>query len=536
MKIIQTFWSGTLQPESALEIKTGWLSPEYHWMSWALSCLLLRRHYEKVELFTDALGKKILIDTLKLPYTDCHIIFDNTFQIDPHLFSLAKIKTYQSQKTPFIHIDGDIFLWKKLPQSIIEAPLVASNLEIDLFFNKEILDETATHFTTIPHYLKGVNAHEHIFASNAGIIGGNNLDFIQKYCDAAFNFIESNKTNIEKVTTRNLNFLVEQISLYYLAESENIPVSYYMPEPVDHPLYADYLRFVDVPDVAMVHPVGGCKRFPFILNHLANRLKLEFPEYFYHILHTLKQEQVHLDLGLYNFIDLHPDTVQNTTPGHPEKAAPALRKLNDFNFKKVYKRTLETCFYHTETVFESIEALIGFVENENTPPQIKEVYTLENEVWSLYSSLIEEVGAKDYHITEFNQYKKTAQFSFDKNWRQKKIKINSGVQFLNPGWYWEDTKEKPLLKRLEKTFEEEKNDFLVTLNYNALHLKIEETYHQGLDELVLKCLQKNTDINELLLEVINHFEDDITVENMGYQQLIFDTLKRFAFGKLISIT
>src|SRR6056297_2981465 len=190
MRIIQTFWSGATAYESPLEIKGGWLSAEYHWMSWAYSCLLLRRHYDEVELYTDQIGKKVLIDILGLPYTKVHVTIDEPAEIHPKLFSLAKIHTYSLQEEPFIHIDGDVYLWERFPKSLLNAELISSNLERNLFFNQEILEEVEQYFDYIPNHLKGVHRHMNVFASNAGIIGGSNIDFIKRYCKEAFNFIE----------------------------------------------------------------------------------------------------------------------------------------------------------------------------------------------------------------------------------------------------------------------------------------------------------------------------------------------------------
>ena len=39
MKMVQTFWSKPAKGNSLMDISAGWLSPEYHWMSWALSGL-----------------------------------------------------------------------------------------------------------------------------------------------------------------------------------------------------------------------------------------------------------------------------------------------------------------------------------------------------------------------------------------------------------------------------------------------------------------------------------------------------------------
>lgn len=45
MKIIQTFWTAGQDP---LKHSFGWTHPEYNLMSWALSCLSLREHYDEV--------------------------------------------------------------------------------------------------------------------------------------------------------------------------------------------------------------------------------------------------------------------------------------------------------------------------------------------------------------------------------------------------------------------------------------------------------------------------------------------------------
>ena len=43
MNIIQTFWSGNTQ-QNPLHNRAGWLSPEYNWMSWALSCFQFKKY------------------------------------------------------------------------------------------------------------------------------------------------------------------------------------------------------------------------------------------------------------------------------------------------------------------------------------------------------------------------------------------------------------------------------------------------------------------------------------------------------------
>ena len=73
-------------------------------MGWALSCLQLRKYYPEVVLYTDKVGAEMLIDTLKLPYTEVACEFDKFNDIHKDLWALPKIHAYASQHTPFLHV------------------------------------------------------------------------------------------------------------------------------------------------------------------------------------------------------------------------------------------------------------------------------------------------------------------------------------------------------------------------------------------------------------------------------------------------
>lgn len=53
MCIVQIFWTASCNP---LEHSFGWIRPEYNLMSWALSCLCLRKNYDEIALYTDEQG------------------------------------------------------------------------------------------------------------------------------------------------------------------------------------------------------------------------------------------------------------------------------------------------------------------------------------------------------------------------------------------------------------------------------------------------------------------------------------------------
>lgn len=535
MNIVQTFWSGGGKIESPLEITGSWVAPEYHWMSWTLSCLLLRRHYDHVELFTDEIGKKVLIDILQLPYTKVHIVFDENFVIHPKLFSLAKIRTYSLQQKPFIHVDGDVFLWKRLSDSLLNAELIASNIEKNLFFNKDILLAIDRTFDFIPKHLRKIHEHENIFSSNAGIFGGSNMKFIKQYCKAAHYFIESNRSDLDLVNTGALNFLIEQISLYYLSGKEKAPITYYVQEPVEHPLYQDYLRFIDVPNVNMVHPVGGCKKLPYVLDHLAKRLRLEFPQHYYKIIGLLKNRKMSLHAKFYNYFQVDKSYEFNSLDNSFPEFNGKIMELVNPKFPNAFKRTIKAIEFHFEKTMMSFSELESLMQSKSTPDQLKELYGLEKDSYEKFCNMIDSTSSSGIYIEDRKKYKISSSFDFTKNWMDKEVVYPEAVTLLELQWNWKLFTDTPSKKNLKKIIDSKESSYCVTLSPSILNLEIHETYHEGIDELVLNCVKRNKSIQNITIEASSYFDEHITVENIQYQKLMFDTIKRLCYSTILEI-
>ncbi len=538
MKIVQTFWAGSKNATNDLNITSGWKFPEYHWMSWTLSCLRLRKHYERVELFTDSLGKRILIDVLGLPYTKVHIVFDTSFQIPPELFALAKIKTYQLQNEPFIHVDGDVYIWKAFPETLSTASLIASNLEKDLFFNKEVLQAIHKHSFHIPPHLKGIHEHQSIYASNAGILGGTHLEFIQKYCKIAQSFINNNKDHLEKVTIGNLNWLIEQVSFFYLAQLEKIPISYLVKQPVMDPLYREFWQFSDIPFVPMIHPVGGCKREYYVLNHLAKRLRLEFPSFYYKVLHHCKKGNVLPKNSIYRFINTASDTSlknEKRITSHPTTAQQKDILLPAF--KTVFYRSLDIIKrFHTPAInnFSQLETLFETKEEIKSFQPIAEIFRLEKEKYAMLNALVQNVEKGTLYQTDIQRYENASSFFMNEDWMKRTLKIIDGVLLFEQTWNWELFTETNDDDNAKTLMNENKTNSLITLSPDVMTLGILEIRHEGMDAILLRLVDGHT-IHDLGSAILDYFEDDITIDNKQYQQLLFDTIKRMAFENILEI-
>ena len=281
MKIIQTFWTAGQDP---LKHGFGWTHPEYNLMSWALSCLSLREHYDEVELYTDSAGYHILIEVLQLPYTKTHVIFDD-FQCLPHHWALSKIKTYSLQTEPFLHIDGDIYLPHPLPERVLNAPLVAQNREIGTSYYRRMMDAFLKHQNiSISGFLRKRWEEQSISSYNMGVFGGKDLDFIHRYCLEVEDFIGQNHLNDANDcrSCANANVIFEQMLFATLVEKEERTIQPILEEAIEDTGYTAS-KFCDIKlwqEKDFFHIVGGNKRVHDTFIAIEQKLFSSHFEYF----------------------------------------------------------------------------------------------------------------------------------------------------------------------------------------------------------------------------------------------------------------
>ncbi|RZL57794.1 MAG: hypothetical protein EOO93_17310 [Pedobacter sp.] len=150
----------------------GWVAPEYNLMSWALSCLQLKKYYKNIALYCDTETKKLLIDELGLPYTEVHCELDKLNCYHQELWAIPKIYCYSIQEKPFLHVDGDVFIWKAFDDRLLSRPLIAQNLESATHHYNGIMFELEQNLNFFPEEIKVERkAKNPILAYNAGIFG-----------------------------------------------------------------------------------------------------------------------------------------------------------------------------------------------------------------------------------------------------------------------------------------------------------------------------------------------------------------------------
>lgn len=279
MKIIQTFWTAG---QDSLKYGFGWTHPEYNLMSWALSCLSLREHYDEVELYTDSAGYHILIEVLQLPYTKTHVIFDN-FQCLPHHWALSKIKTYSLQTEPFLHIDGDIYLPCPLPERVLNAPLVAQNREIGTIYYRHMMDHVLKmENLELPDYVMKGLKEDSIASYNMGVFGGTDITFIHEYCNEVLQFINKNRINDFRCRNSRVdcNVFFEQVLFAVLADHRKREITDVLGRAMQDEGYTvhEFCNLDNYEEGYFFHLLGGHKKNVHVVPMLESAIIRMYPE------------------------------------------------------------------------------------------------------------------------------------------------------------------------------------------------------------------------------------------------------------------
>jgi hypothetical protein len=290
MKIIQSFWSlpVTNSREGTFNnrLDGGWLRPELHLLSWAYSCLQLKKEYHEVELITDEAGKALLVDAMRLPYSSVSTSLEQIGHCDPDLWALGKLHAFARQTQPFLHVDGDVFIWGRFPQRIEKATLAAQNEECNFSFYKTVLEQLTELDCYLPDAIwKNYESGNGINAYNAGIIGGSRVDFFREFVKEAHVFIERNSKKLALLPAGQLNAFYEQHLFYSLARQRGYTVECYTStkdKAIINRKFKGLQEFKGAPEAgSYIHLFGDdAKKNEAICTELERRMKLFYPVYY----------------------------------------------------------------------------------------------------------------------------------------------------------------------------------------------------------------------------------------------------------------
>lgn len=233
---------------------------------------------------TDDQGAEFLVELLKLPYakvsTQLNALQDLA-PYQPHIWSFGKVYAYTLQQEPFLHLDGDVFLWKPFPDDMLRQPIVVQQLENQNQFHESVFSDVRGSLGEFPPYEQG--AYSSILSQyNMGVFGGSDLAHIHTYAQDSMAFVRNNLIRLSTLQNPNAfsTFFEQHLLTQYLRAQGVSPYCLLPTKPSKEDDFTDLARFDDFPATAFVHLMGFYKRQYAYCEFMTQRLSYEFPEQF----------------------------------------------------------------------------------------------------------------------------------------------------------------------------------------------------------------------------------------------------------------
>lgn len=281
MRAVWSFWSKPHIDGHAL----GWATERARLCAWILSVETARRHHPETALYTDDAGARLLVDALALPFDHVHLTLNALDGYASDWWAAGKILTYLQQETPFIHIDSDVFLWKRLPDHLLDAPLLAQNPEYFTpgrsWYYPQKFDLLTQLDGWVPEEVRWYRStYETQRAFCCGIFGGHRLDFVHHYAKHALDLLLHPANRPLWAFLGGDNILIEQYVLsacvaYHqdnrASPYHNVDVACLFPSDIEAFKVENYTQ------AGYTHLIGGAKRNPHLCQRLERRLQREYP-------------------------------------------------------------------------------------------------------------------------------------------------------------------------------------------------------------------------------------------------------------------
>lgn len=217
MVFAQSFWSKPFLNLDSNDVNYrsagGFIDKRYFYYCWVMSFLHLASMGEKIVLFTDDVGKYLLVDILGLEYSGVRLDFNELEELSSAYWAIPKLVTYSRLKEPFLHVDGDILLYPGFKNLGLEKRA--------LVFEFKNCELNAKHVELI-NSLDSIVIHETLegeFAElNCGVVGGTDYKFFNDFAEFSlglfYNCLDELDTGELKYNKNVINSYFEQFLVY----------------------------------------------------------------------------------------------------------------------------------------------------------------------------------------------------------------------------------------------------------------------------------------------------------------------------------
>ncbi len=530
MKIVQSFWS--CHNKNLLQFKAGWISPEYNLMSWALSCLQLRKYYNNIHLYADDISARMLIDTLKLPYAEVQSDLNKLDRYHPQLWALPKLYAYAQQQCPFLHVDGDVFIWEPFKDELLKGDLIAQNEEAATVYYEAIMKSLESNLSYFPlEILEHRQSKEPIHAYNAGIMGGNDIAFFKSYTSKSLHFVENNLKKLDHINVTNFNIFFEQYLFYCLVRKENKEVSVLIKDIIGDNEYKGLGDFAEVPYKSKyLHLLGDYKRNKAVCDQLASKLREDYPEFYYRIISLFKTNKVSLKRDYFWFDN---DFSESSLFNRHNLLKDAFNKneLYQRDPSRIQKSISEICF-RAPIAKSIVQSLNGNGQIEaNTERYFTDLEQFEKRLTEIVLKNFSDISctylfARDLLGATYAEYL----FGNSGQTYGKVIVADSLVEIIESQFDWSEIEMKP--------------SFVDPPEGAVYTLVVPESDQHGyslsnvddLDLMLLQTIKDPIPVCELFEQVKSAFDpEDLQNSKPEFERLIFGRIKRGLLNKSIRV-
>lgn len=505
MVICQTLWTNK---KNLIENSFGWLTSQHHLMAWALSCHQLKKFYKEVNLFTDSNGEEILSDTLKLPYTNIFCVYDS-LDCHPDLWAYPKLITYSKQNRPFIHVDGDVVLWKPFSNNLIQSPLIAQNLETGTDYYASLFStfKSVAHF--YPAYLKSNLFSETPRGFNAGILGGMNLDFFKLLLSEATKII---KRNTDKSLNLNFNIIFEQLLFYSLAKKEKIEVSCYFEKEYPDNGYdiETFAKFSSLYKSNYLHFIGRHKSNKEVCNWISNFVYYHYPHTFHRIISLFKERHYHF-----------PGKIQESIDKLPQK------RRNTFKYAKTVELLNCIAGKINNPTIKELSNLVNLSENDI----LKVLYKHENKIHGIILKY-NRIATSKLAAIEKDCVNSISFFALsDNNRNEATITVNPFLEVLHSCYDWINMQIEPDALRLKSSLNK---DIIIGVVPDLFYVGYKEFILDELSVNIILTIGNETTFNNLSKSANGFFANRQT-DTRSLESLIVLKLEYLVANKVVFI-
>jgi hypothetical protein len=182
-------------PDEDFGNRSGFMKYSDFLFTTALSVLCASRLFKEVQIISSSWGVDML-SQFNLPVTSYSDRLNEMKDVSPYFWAYGKLIAYCEQTTPFIHIDNDVFIWKPLPERILNARLCFQSHEPFDKAGYKYYNMLKPCFNMAPVKPTAIKKNPVTdFAYNCGICGGFDLDHFREWREnsAEYIFAERNQ-------------------------------------------------------------------------------------------------------------------------------------------------------------------------------------------------------------------------------------------------------------------------------------------------------------------------------------------------------